>query len=64
MQSILDISINEISVHYLGHSRLETDQGFDKIHNLFIEDSKFIFFMKHLTFLGRFIPRLKKLLDP
>ena len=40
MQSVLDLSINEISVHYLGHTRLETDQGFDKINDVFIEDSR------------------------
>ena len=36
---MLDLSVNEISVHYLGHSRLETDIAFDKINDLFIEDS-------------------------
>lgn len=40
MQSILDLSINEISVHYLGHSQLEADIAFDVLNKLFLEDSK------------------------
>lgn len=43
MQSVLDLSVNEISVHYLGHSKLETDQGFEKINDIFIEDSRFFY---------------------
>lgn len=39
-QSVIDLSLNEINVHYLGHSKFESDIGFENINSLFLEDSK------------------------
>lgn len=36
MNYILDLSLHEISVHYLGHTNIVVDNEFNEIENLFI----------------------------